>query len=267
MESNSEESREADSDVEESESSSEDAGRFLIFLKVSCPACGARGAIRWDKLNSVHVCRRCSRFVGVNRSGGPVEVIRAKDNRWVTKEVHAARSTRARVRRFFTRCLLPVLGVAVAILLTLRLSSRPLALPDVELPRELKPRAELLTKAWLKRGWSQMRLLVRPGEDRNLYRWSVRSPPPTGEPKVGQSEGELTVDATVLSVQPQAAQVRVQIRGLPGTSAKDPLELLQLWEDRGGSWFFIVPTQTTSAKAPRGTSKSKQPIKRRVRSR
>jgi len=96
-----------------------------------------------------------------------------------------------------------------------------------------------------------MRLLVKPGEDRNLYKWSVRSPPPIGRSLEGQTEQEIPVDVTVLSIQSQRATVSVQIRDLVGASANGPLDFQQFWEDRDGAWFFMVPAQQTGAKRGR----------------
>ncbi|HLN32372.1 MAG TPA: tetratricopeptide repeat protein [Gemmataceae bacterium] len=220
-------------------------------LRVDCPFCGAQGAIRWDKLGHLHVCRRCSRFFRVDPSGSLVEVIRTKDNKWVDGEVHSARSNQARTMRFVIRRLLPVAGLAALLLLSVRVFSRPATTSDMELPRELKPRAELFTQAWLKKDWSRMRLLVKPGEDRNLYKWSVRSPPPIGRSLEGQTEQEIPVDVTVLSIQSQRATVSVQIRDLVGASANGPLDFQQFWEDRDGAWFFMVPAQQTGAKRGR----------------
>jgi len=220
-------------------------------LRVDCPSCGAHGAIRWDKLGHVHVCRSCSRSFRVNSSGGLVEVVGASDNKWIEKEKRSVTSNRARTMRFVIRRLLPVVGLAAVLLLSLRLYSRPATASDMELPRELKPRAELFTQAWLKKDWSRMRLLVRPGEDRNLYKWSVRSAPPLTTSLDGQTAKDIAVDVTVLSIQSQKATVRVQVRDPIGTSANTHLDFQQLWEDRDGAWFFIVPSEQTGAKRKR----------------
>ena len=55
-------------------------------------------------------------------------------------------------------------SLAAALVLVSWMFSRP-APSRAELPRELKPRVELFTGAWLKRDWPRMRLLVTPGED------------------------------------------------------------------------------------------------------
>jgi hypothetical protein len=212
-------------------------------LRVVCPTCGAGGAIRWDRLGRLHICRGCSRTFRVDPGGGLVEIIRTKDNKWVDRAAHTARSTRSRLLRFVGRRLLPALGLAAAVLLAVWLSSRPATSSEVALPRELEPRAELFTRAWLKKDWAKMRLVVTPGEDRALYRWSVRHPPPAARSGANPADQDVPIEVTVLSTQAQKARVQVRIRGPDGPSGKGASEWVQFWEERGGTWFFIVPSR------------------------
>jgi tetratricopeptide (TPR) repeat protein len=210
-------------------------------LRLGCPSCGVKGAIRWDKLGRLHSCRRCSRSFRVDPQGGLREVLRTKDNKWVDKETHRGRSQRARVVQLILRGVLPALGLAAGILLVIWLSSGPAASSEVELPQELLPRAELFTRAWLKKDWPRMRLLVRPGEDRNLYRWTTRHPPPISPISPGLSDPDIPIEVTVLSTQAQGNTIKVRFPNLVGGSGKGPSELVQVWEKRGSTWFFVVP--------------------------
>jgi hypothetical protein len=210
-------------------------------LRVVCPTCGAGGAIRWDRLGRLHICRGCSRTFRVDPGGGLVEIIRTKDNKWVDRAAHTSRSTRSRLLRFVGRRLLPALGLAAAVLLVIWLSSRPATSSEVALPRELEPRVELFTRAWLNKDWAKMRLVVTPGEDRALYKWSVRHPPAArSEDPAGQ---DVPIEVTVLATQAQKARVKVRIRGPDGPSGKGASEWVQFWEERGGTWFFLVPAR------------------------
>jgi tetratricopeptide (TPR) repeat protein len=212
-------------------------------LRVDCPSCAARGAIRWDKLGRLHVCRGCSRSFRVDPRGGLVEVIRTRDDRWVDKESHAATSRRVRAARLLKRGLLPLAGLAVAVLIAFWLPSRPAPSAEDPLPRELKPRAEFFTRAWLKKDWRRLRLLVRPGEDRALYRWSVHHPPPVTAAQAGAAGREDRIEVKVLTTQDRTATVQVRIRGPAAASAEEAVEFIQFWEERAGTWFFLVPAR------------------------
>lgn len=205
-------------------------------LRVECPACGAQGAIRWEKLGRLHVCRSCSRSFRLDPSGGMVEVIRTRDNKWVDRKAHEARSRRGFAIRFTTRLILPVVAVAAIAVAGAWWSTRPVQSAEVELPRELVPRVELFAKSWLKKDWGTMRLLATPGQDRNLYKWSLRHAPP----RPAQANQEMQVEAAVLATQGQMSTVKVRIRG---TAGRGWAEEVQYWEDRGGAWYFMVPTR------------------------
>src|SRR5262249_7621901 len=106
-------------------------------LRLDCPCCGAQGAVPWDRLGRLHACRRCPRSFGVDPPGGLVEVIRTRDNKWVDRAVHTARSRRNQAVRLVTRYVLPFLALAGGVLLVVWLSSRPATSAEVALPREL----------------------------------------------------------------------------------------------------------------------------------
>jgi hypothetical protein len=204
-------------------------------LRVSCPACGTIGALRWEKLGRLHTCRRCGRSSRLDPSGGLVEVVRTRDNKWVDREAFEQQSRRARATRFALRRLLPALALGAAIFFAVRLSSRAALPAEAPLPRELSPRVELFTRAWLKNEWFVMRRLVVPGEERPLYTWSRRHPSPLG-PTPTQLGPDVRVEVSVVGQQEERT-VKVTVRGV----GPSPLELHQVWTERGGHWFFVVP--------------------------
>jgi len=212
------------------------------IVRVACPSCGSQGAIRWDKLGHLHICRRCSRSFRVDPKGGLVEVVRTKDRKWVDKETHAPTSGLSRAVHILTSRVAPALGVVAAVLLALRLFSGSAPAQAHELPVELEARAQLFTKAWLKKDWALMRLLVRPGEDRQLYKWSVRQAPPVLPMLQAQPDNEPPVEVTVVSSQAQTSTLRIRIRGLQENQAA-AVEMLEIWEERNRSWFFAVPAR------------------------
>jgi tetratricopeptide (TPR) repeat protein len=211
-------------------------------LPVGCPSCGAQGAVRWQKLHRLHACKRCSRSFRIDASGGMVEVIRTKDGRWVDRPEHERSSRRRLAVRVVALRLLPVAGLLLAVaLLASRLSARARPPAEVELPGELKPRVEWFTRAWLKKEGRMMRRLVTPGEERNVYRWSVRHRPPAVERRAGEPHEDVPVEVTVLSSQGNTTTVKVRIPGAGG--AGRPFEFLQQWAERGGRWVFVVPAR------------------------
>ncbi len=195
-------------------------------LPIDCPSCRAAGAVRWDRLGRLHTCRRCGRSFRVDPCGGAVEVVQTKGARWVDRTASAAARRRRTARRLGFAAL-PVLGFLTVAVLIIRLTARPPAASAAELPSELQPRAEVFTRAWLGKDWSVLRRLARPGEERDLYRWSVHNPPPAG--------GEAAVEVTILATQGTTATVRIRARGVP--------DQVQLWEERGGAWYFLVPAR------------------------
>jgi hypothetical protein len=198
---------------------------------MNCPACGAQGAIPWQKMGRMHLCRRCARSFRVDTHGGLVEVVRDGDNGWIDRTLHEKRRRRNRTVRFVTRFVVPLVGLAVVgfFIMRLTLLQRPPAEP--EWPRELQPRVELFARSWVKKDWAVLRRLVTPGEDRNLYRWYTAHPAPRG------TGAEPEVKVTVLTTTADRALVRVQVRGV----GSGPLDLRQTWEERGDTWFFVVP--------------------------
>lgn len=225
------------------------------FLPFDCPSCQARGAVRWDRLGHLHACRRCRRCFRLNPSGRVVEVIQKRDGQWVDKLGHERTSGRDRAVRILTRRVLPAAALVALAFLVFRLTSRPPAPPSVELPHELTSRAEMFTHAWLKKDWPLMKRFAMPGEDRPLYNWSVRHPPPSRKPPSSQAEADTRIEVAVLSSQVQPTTVRVRIRGLAGKSDSSVVEVLQSWEERGGAWFFVPPTKPGGQSAAAGSGR------------
>jgi hypothetical protein len=212
------------------------------IIRVDCPACRTPGAVRWDKIGRLHICRHCSRSFRVDRQHGVVEVIQNRDGKWVDKHVHEESSRRKKLTRFALGRLLPATVLAAAVLLVVwfRFFNAPAALAEVELPHELEPRVELFTRAWLKKDWAQMRLFVTPGEEKRLYKWSVRNPPPGSKVKAAAAD-DLKIQVLVASPHAIKSGVTARIQGAPGAKTGTGLELPQFWEKHGDAWVFVVP--------------------------
>jgi tetratricopeptide (TPR) repeat protein len=211
-------------------------------LPVSCPCCGTQGAIRLQKMDHLHVCRRCSRSFRVDASGGLSEVVRTKEGRWLDRRSHEKGARRAWMLRLAAFRLFPAAVVLVVLgLLTVRLAARARPPAETPLPEELMARVELFTRAWLKNDNRMLRRLVVPGEERNVYRWSVRFPPPALLPEADEPDQPVRVEATILAPHARTTTVRVRIHGVTGAADSAGWEVMQSWEERGGRWFFVVP--------------------------
>jgi hypothetical protein len=200
----------------------------------------------------LHFCRRCSRAFRVDPSGGITEVVKKKDGKWVDKLAYQGIATWSRAARLLARRVLPAAALVGLVLLGYRLTLRPAPAQQPDLPRELQPRAEMFTKAWLKKDWSLMRRFAAPGEDRALYNWSVRHPPPA-KAVAAQSDADLPVEAVVLSTQTQPITVKVRIGSAPGKSGVPPFEVLQFWQEHEAGWFLCPETKAGSARASIGS--------------
>jgi tetratricopeptide (TPR) repeat protein len=203
-----------------------------------CPGCDAVNMVRWEKLQlgKVLTCPHCHRHFTVKSNGRFAEVVREKSGRWTEQEQleSAARQRRARRLRWLA-------GTVAAVLLFSTISWAPQALrqqtvAEPELPRELEPRAELFTRAWLSGDSRTMRRLTDPVQDRLLFTWSRRNPPPSSIAIVGP-EDEVQVAVEVLPSVPPTTWLRVRVDGLPKSDGK-PEELQLAWEHRGGQWIF-----------------------------
>jgi hypothetical protein len=217
-------------------------------VRVECPVCEAVGEIRWDRLGRLHVCKGCSRSFRIDRTGGLVEVIQTRGQPWVDKAVAAAHARRRFAARLLLRRALPAVGIAAVVLLAVLFFTRPAVSSKRELPEDLSGRVDYFTRAWLKKDWSQMRLLVRPEVDRELYKWSARFPaPPEARPLAGQTREAIQVDVKVTPGSSRAARIQVRVQGSSAARGRGQLELEQTWERRGDSWYFVVPTRSMVA--------------------
>jgi hypothetical protein len=202
-------------------------------LQIRCHACGESGAINWDRLNHIQNCRHCSRHFAVRADGHAVEVIKSAGDRWRPKRGRNS-LFRPRPRRWL---------IAATLLLALPLVAtagwrmvRPAAViaAELELPRELTPRAEAFSRAWLASDVRTMKRLTSPAQDRVLYGWFAHHRPPVLAPA---SIEPPHIDVAVQSVKADQTVLRVRVAG------KSSVELTQTWERRGENWFFLPPAK------------------------
>jgi hypothetical protein len=221
-----------------------------VTLSLDCPSCGAGGAVRCDRLGRLHVCRRCARSFRVDATGGLVEVVKRKDGKWIDKLAYQRIAARSHAMRLLTRRVLPAFVLAGIVLLGYRLISRPAPAQQPDLPRELQPRVELFTRAWLQKDWSLLRRFAAPGEDRPLYNWFVHHPPPAK----GPAESSSGLEVVLVSTQAQTATVKVRIGDPAGNSGAPPVEAIQLWQEHQGGWFFVPESKANTPRASAGAT-------------
>jgi tetratricopeptide (TPR) repeat protein len=204
-------------------------------IRVVCPECRTCGEVRWDRLTYVLTCRGCARHFRVNADGQMSEVVKDKEGRWLTRLLPKGNAARQKgSRRWAGRLLLAaglLLGVALAGGFWLRETPPP---REPELPAELQPRAELLTRAWLKKDLFLMRRLTATTHDRVLNSWFARH-----APGIREVPEDLPLDVRIQQTKGNQASVIVKVAGMPGK----PIEFRQQWEERGNTWYFLPPSR------------------------
>ena len=122
-----------------------------------------------------------------------------------------------------------------------RVGQRPAAAKSDELPKDLKPRVELFARAWLGGDVPKMRRLAVASQDRAVYGWFLKHPPPSaaagGAGKKPQSD-EARVETSDLPGGGKRVLVKLALPGL-AADGKPGVELTQVWEGRGDSWYFV----------------------------
>ena len=204
-------------------------------LVVACPDCGSAGTIGWDRLGHVLACKGCARNYRVGSDGRMVAVMQTAAGRWVETAKHRPRRAWKSLVSRRSACAAVVLGVFLP---AAWLFARPVPPPLVpDLPRELEPRAELLSRAWLTKDLPLLRRLTLTTYERSLFGWLRRRPPPR---KLSADEAAtLKMEIYQRRKAGRVTSVTVRIRGVPG--AKGVVDFTQTWEERDGTWLFLPP--------------------------
>lgn len=190
-----------------------DAARSMLWL--TCPGCGAGASISWKRLNRTFQCRGCSRLYHVTGEGQFTEV-------WP--------SGRTRPRRLARRLLVGVAACAVAAA-AVWFFLRPHGPADAPLPQDLKARAELWGKAWVRNDHYTLRRLTDPACDKALYPWLQRHRLPAAD-----ATPDAAVEARVDRSGDRQAFLTVKLKA---GSLKEPVEVRQSWVERGDAWYFV----------------------------
>jgi tetratricopeptide (TPR) repeat protein len=206
-----------------------------------CPGCRKVSAVRWDRLDLGKVlgCPHCKDRFTAKVDGRLVKVVRDRQGRWVDVEWAASRSRRTRTKRYQFAAGVLAAGLCVyALAWTPKVVERltPAAV-EAGLPKELEPRAERFARAWLKGDVPRMRELTDPVQDRMLFAWYKRNPPPGGGSAV-EANQNVKVAIEELPGNPSGALLRVRFEGLQPRRDMVPVELQLTWQERGGSWIF-----------------------------
>lgn len=205
-------------------------------VRVVCPDCGAEGAVRWDKLGKLLNCKGCGQFYRVNPDGSMVRIVQTKPGTWkehVPPPTLLERLAKHRVAAIAAAC------AAILSVLLVRPMLSPVAARAVEtpLPTELKDRAELLAKAWVRKDLPLMRRMTEPTLERGMFAWLRRHPPP--QYALDPSDEGKSIECEVRESHRggHAVDVSVRIRCANAPNAK-AVEFAQRWEERDGVWQF-----------------------------
>ncbi len=182
-------------------------------------------------------CPRCARNFTTRVDGRLVQVVKGRNGQWIDQglKLERERETRSQWLKLGG-------GVAALVLLFIGVFWGPNIIPDSKagehtLPVELESRAQLFGRAWLTGDYPLMRRLTDPAQDRSLYAWYRRNPPPP----MTKTDGTAAAVRTNIEVIPDVApftRVQVSFDGLQLADGSPPLEQQLLWEERGGMWIF-----------------------------
>ena len=203
-------------------------------MVVACPRCGCTGTVNVNHLDRMLLCKGCSERYKVGSDGQMVALIQTRDGKWVEAARH--RSAGLRVPRRMAVAGL-VLFLLPATLLLSRSAARP---PEQELPRELKPRAEMAARAWLSKDLPLLRRLSDPKYERSVFAWLRRQPPP--QTLSAEEASRVQLEVIPRPKVGQTADVVVRFRSLRG-ARKGTLDLILRWQEREGVWFFLPPSR------------------------
>jgi hypothetical protein len=191
-------------------------------------------------LGNVLGCPHCKERFTAKLDGRLVKVVRDRQGRWVDTEWVASRSRALRGKWLRVAGVMAAVGVlAYCLTWTPRLveSLKPAPGPEAGLPVELEPRAERFARAWLKGDVPAMRQLTDPVQDRMLFAWYKRNPPPAASnPETGADGIKVAVEP--VPGKPSAAALRVRFESASPSPASGPLELQLSWQERDGNWVF-----------------------------
>lgn len=204
-------------------------------IEIECPACQAKSAVRWDRLQSGKVlgCPSCGRYytstadgslaVVTKNKGGKMNVARIQPGQW--KEY-----------RLIGSIVVAALLIGGAIFtLPFRQST---ARDDESFPRELEPRSKVFALAWLKGDFKTMRQLTDPIQASNLFLWCMENPTPAV--KVPATlERDVKFKIVLMASAPPTTNVQVKFDGLQVAQGNPISELPPLaWKQDGDSWLF-----------------------------
>ncbi len=205
--------------------------------RLVCPGCGAAGPVRFERTAQLFSCKKCNRLYRLHPDGRWTDIRSAKP-RAVGTTTPKKKATKGRRLSILTPAAAVTAPALLLICLWWLLSPRATAAP--QLPSDLDPRAEMLTRAWLKGDRDTMQQLTSTTHDRVLYAWLVRNQPPT----VPMDYEPGQVEVRVLDRKPHEANLAVLLRDVPGSTAGRPVEMRQHWVERENIWFFVPPELT-----------------------
>ncbi|MBS0206462.1 MAG: tetratricopeptide repeat protein [Planctomycetes bacterium] len=207
-------------------------------LVVRCPSCDEETAIHWNKLQTGRVltCPHCHTNYTTKPNGELGEVFKDATGRWLFRASFNARLRSIRERRLQIAGIVSVVVLLVMVWWVPR-TSQSAPQSEASLPVDLEPRAELFARAWLAADSRTLRRLTDPVQDRLLFNWLRRNPPPHVAVSPDELEKTLKCEVTRLPGQPPTTWVQVRVAGFEGSSGA-PIEMRLAWEARSDVWHF-----------------------------
>ena len=224
-------------------------------MQVTCPRCGGRGLVPWERLGKVLRCSACAAWCRLDGFGKAYAVaaptgfwvqVRASFTSWervrvllgASQGVGILEALRANWRYSVGGMLFALVCIAgVSLALTRSPAPSTLVAEPEQPPESLEGRAIFWANAWLADDTSRLLMLVEPSGDRKLRRWLSKHQAPRIGDRSLLAPPKIEVAANPRS-QPHLADVTLTIVLNDGAQLQETAELRQLWHRREGVWYF-----------------------------
>lgn len=213
-------------------------------LQIRCPSCDERSSIRWDQLQNgkIIACRRCAKRFSVQSDGQLQPLVKTWRGSWkAQREIYPFWKDHRVWSGLVCVC---CLWLAASSMFATK--NYDAVIPeDPKYPKDLAPRAELFTLAWLKGDFHTMRQLTDQVQSRELHLWAMEHPaPPIISAATVERDAQLKVK--VIDEDKSNAKVQIHIDGLHLANGRPVAEQLQAWRREGELWKFMPVSKPES---------------------
>lgn len=265
-------------------------------LTLQCPHCGSTGVMPWDRLDRMFSCRACATWYRMDGVGRLVKTdppapaakvaVRSAFSDWSEHQLAQRRGWRWKFTKrgglgwvvapveWLLATTWPARAALACVLVGLLasacwLSNRSTAAPATlgPLPDKLEDRAQLLAASWIRRDAATMRRLTLPENGRELQHWSARSLRPSAVAGTDPTDLTFGVVSVVKQADRKSAIATVRIASRQASASAQPAEFVQrqLWNERGGVWYFSPRDVQSQQPAPQPSGQHTVPVPSRRR--